>query len=209
MTISGAGLFKKIVSINIIKQKLPNCINSRNQKAREVEFMNINITGRKVILKDAFKQRVNLKLSKLEKFFEEDAQAFVTVSVEKERQIVEVTVKNKGMFFRAEETTKDMRLSFDNAVDSLVRQINKNKVRLSKRLKAGAFAGENLEDGEDLRKVRVKRFAIKPMSVDEAILQMDLLGHEFFTFVNEENESVNVVYKRRGGGYGVLEPVID
>lgn len=171
--------------------------------------MNITITARRITLKDAFKQRVDLKLSKLEKFFDDDAEAFVTVSVEKERQTVEVTVKNKGMIFRAEETTKDMRLSFDDAVDSLVRQINKNKVRLSKRLKAGAFEGESFEDEEEARKVRVKRFAIKPMSVDEAILEMDLLGHEFFTFINQENESVNVVYKRRGGGYGVLEPVID
>jgi putative sigma-54 modulation protein len=170
--------------------------------------MNITITGRKLTIKETFKQRVEKKLSKLEKFFEDDADAHVTVSVEKERQTVEVTIKNKGMIYRAEETTKDMLFSFDNAVDSLSRQINKNKVKLVKRLKAGAFEGESMEPESDYGEVRVKRFSVKPMSVDEAILQMNMLGHEFFTFISEENETVRVVYKRSGGGYGVLEPTI-
>lgn len=170
--------------------------------------MNISITGRKIVVKEAFKQRVEKKLGKLDKFFEEDAEAYVTVKVEKERQTVEVTVKNKGMIYRAEETTKDMLNSFDTAVDSLVRQIRKNKVKLEKRLKAGAFEGETMTPVEEDSEVRVKRFKVKPMSVEEAILQMDLSGHEFFTYIDDESESVNVVYKRRGGGYGVLEPVL-
>lgn len=170
--------------------------------------MNISITGRKITIKNAFKERVEKKLSKLEKFFEDDAQAFVTVSVEKERQTVEITVKNKGMIYRAEETSKDMLISFDNAVDALVRQINKNKVRLVKRLKEGAFEGEPDEPESDYSEVRMKRFAVKPMSIDEAILQMNMLDHEFFTFLNEESNIISVVYKRRGGGYGVLEPSV-
>jgi ribosomal subunit interface protein len=171
--------------------------------------MNITIIGRKVTIKNAFKERAEKKLEKLERYFEDDAQAFVTVSVEKERQIVEVTVKNKGMIYRAEETSKDMLVSFDDAVSALVRQINKNKTRLEKRLKAGAFEGAAAVEPEaSYGEVRRKRFSVKPMSVDEAILQMNLLGHEFFTFLDEESEIISVVYKRSGGGYGVLEPSV-
>lgn len=170
--------------------------------------MNITITGRKLTIKEAFKQRVEKKLSKFEKYFEDDAVAHVTVSIEKERQTVEITIKNSGMIYRAEETTKDMLISFDNAVDSLARQINKNKIKLAKRLKAGAFDGESMESEDNYGEVRVKRFSVKPMSVDEAILQMNMLDHEFFTFISEETETVSVVYKRKGGGYGVLEPTI-
>nr|PZM87787.1 MAG: ribosome-associated translation inhibitor RaiA [[Clostridium] cellulosi] len=171
--------------------------------------MKIIITGRKVTVKDAFKERVEKKLNKLDKFFDEDALAYVTVSVEKERQTVEVTVKYKGMIYRAEETTKDMFNSFDNAVDALVRQINKNKARLVKRLREGAFEGEEIGPEEDYGEIRVKRFSVKPMSVDEAILEMNMLNHEFFTFLNEESDNICVVYKRRGGGYGVLEPILN
>jgi putative sigma-54 modulation protein len=171
--------------------------------------MNITITGRKVTLKNTFKERVEKKLSKIEKFFEEDAQVHVTVSVEKERQTVEITVRNKGMIYRAEETSKDMLVSFDDAVDALIRQIDKNKTKLVKRLKAGAFDGEAMEPEEDIGEVRLKCFPVKPMNVDEAILEMDMLGHEFFAFLNEESETICVVYKRRSGGYGVLEPLID
>jgi putative sigma-54 modulation protein len=170
--------------------------------------MNITITGRKITLKNTFKERVEKKLSKLEKFFEEDAQVHVTVSVERGRQTVEITVKNKGMIYRAEETSKDMLISFDNAVDALTRQINKNKAKLVKRLKAGAFEGEIIEPEEDNGEVRIKRFSVKPMSIDEAILEMDMLGHEFFTFLNEETDTICVVYKRHDESYGVLEPSI-
>ncbi len=168
--------------------------------------MNIIITGRKVILKEAFKQRVEQKLRKLDKFFEEDAEAHVTVRVERERQIVEVTVRNRGMIYRAEESTKDMLSSFDSAVDVLVRQINGNKARLAKRLRAGAFEGEQLGQPEDYGEIRIKRFPVKPMSVEEAILQMDMLGHAFFTFMDADTQQIRVAYKRRDGGYGILVP---
>lgn len=171
--------------------------------------MNITITGRKITLKNAFKERVEKKLSHLEKFFEEDAQVHVTVSIEKERQTVEITVKNKGMIYRAEETSNDMLVSFDDAVDALTRQINKNKSKLIKRLKEGAFDGETIEPEASYGEVRMKRFSVKPMSIDEAILEMNMLGHEFFTFLNEDSEKISVVYKRHDGGYGVLEPSID
>jgi putative sigma-54 modulation protein len=170
--------------------------------------MNITIIGRKVTLKNAFKERVEKKLQKFEKFFDDDAEAHVTVRVEKERQIVEITIRNKGLIFRAEETSKDMLKSFDDAVDSLFRQINKNKSKLVKRLKVGAFDGEPVEDDANYDDVRVKRFAVKPMSVDEAILQMNMLDHEFFTFLNDENNTFCVVYKRHDNSYGVLEPTL-
>ena len=171
--------------------------------------MKLTITGRKVDLKDIFKNRVEKKLEKFRKFFEEEAQAFVTVSVNKDRQTVEITIKNKGIIYRSEETTRDMQFSLDNAVDSLMRQINKNKARLEKRLREGAF--EDIPAGPaetEYEIVKIKTFPVKPMNIEEAILQMNLIGHEFYTFLNEETESMSVVYRRRDGGYGVLEPVL-
>lgn len=173
------------------------------------DHMKTTITGRKITLKDAFKERVEKKLSKFNKFFEEDAQAYVTVTLEAERQTVEITIKNKGMIYRAEETTKDMQFSLDNAVDSIMRQITKNKVRLEKRLRAGAFEDiEPVTAAPEFDVVKVKSFAVKPMSVEEAILQMNLIGHEFFAFLNDQTDTVNVVYKRHVGGYGLLEPTL-
>ncbi|HEX3026735.1 MAG TPA: ribosome-associated translation inhibitor RaiA [Clostridia bacterium] len=171
--------------------------------------MKITITGRKVTLKDRFKERVEKKLEKFERFFDEETEAFVTVTLEKERQTVEITIRYKGMIYRAEETTGDMLYSFDNAVDALMRQIRKNKARLEKRLKEGAFeeAPEDSDKKSKFNIVRVKKFAVKPMDFEEAVLQMNLLGHEFFAFLNEETYQVNVVYKRHDGSYGVLEPV--
>jgi len=170
----------------------------------------ITVTGRKVTLKDSFKERIEKKLSKFQKFFEEDAQAFVTVTVEGDRQTVEITIKNKGMFFRSEETTKDMQFSLDNAADSLLRQITKNKNRLEKHLRVGAYEGmsESVVPPADFEVVKVKTFSVKPMDIEEAILQMNLLGHEFFTFLNDQTNTVNIVYKRRDGGYGLLEPTL-
>jgi putative sigma-54 modulation protein len=172
--------------------------------------MKITISGRKVTLKDAFKERVEKKLGKFEKFFEEDAQAYVTVTLEGDRQTVEITIKNKGMFYRAEETTKDMLFSLDNAADSMLHQITRNKSRLEKRLKAGAFEDmpEAAVKETKFEVVKFKKFIVKPMDVEEAILQMNLIGHEFFTFLNDQTNVVNVVYRRREGGYGVLEPTL-
>ena len=172
--------------------------------------MKTTISGRKVALKDAFKERIEKRLGKFDKFFEEDAQAHVTVTVEGERQTVEITIKNKGMFYRAEETTKDMQFSLDNAADSMMRQITRNKARLEKRLRAGAFEDmpETVSNSPEFDVVKVKTFAVKPMNVEEAILQMNLIGHEFFAFLNDQTNTVNVVYRRRVGGYGILEPTL-
>jgi putative sigma-54 modulation protein len=134
------------------------------------------------------------------------------MSVEKNRQIVEITISFNGVLFRAEVSNDHMYASIDKAIDILERQIRKNKTRLEKRLKAGAFKNEEgiavvSEDEEfEFKVVRSKRFAVKPMPIEEAILQMNLLGHEFFVFSNSDSKQVNVVYRRKDGNYGVIEP---
>ena len=140
----------------------------------------------------------------------------VTFSIERGRHIAEVTVRNNGMFYRVTESTGDMYASIDSAVASIERQIRKNKTRLEKRLREGAFEREyrpadailTPEDEEepDYRIVRTKRFAMKPMTPEEAVLQMNLLNHEFFAFKNQDADNAfSVVYKRKNGGYGLIE----
>lgn len=170
--------------------------------------MTITISSRKATLKDAFKERVGKKLQKLDRFFEEDAEASVTVTVEKERQTVEVTVRAGGMVFRSEKTAPDMFDSLEAAVDMIVRQITSNKSKLEKRLKVNAFNDAVFAEGmaeQEFRVVRTKKVPIKPMDVEEAVLQMNLSGHEFFVFTNSASGEVNVVYKRKNGDYGLIE----
>ncbi|MBC8585015.1 ribosome hibernation-promoting factor, HPF/YfiA family [Youxingia wuxianensis] len=176
--------------------------------------MNITITARKTSVRDSFKERIEKKLSKLDRFFDDNAKAIVTVTNEGDRETVEVTIQSQGMFYRAEKTTSDRFDSLEAVIDSLFRQIVKNKNKLAKRLRESAFDASNIEAGEEMEVdtgafdvVRVKRFSLRPMDVDEAILQMNLLGHEFFVFLNAETSETNVVYKRHNGTYGVLEPV--
>ena len=135
---------------------------------------------------------------------------------EGDRETVEVTIQSRGMFYRAERTTSDRFDSLEAVVDSLFRQIVKNKNKLEKRLRETAFDAPNLEAGEEHESEvgeyhieRIKRFDMRPMDVNEAILQMNLLGHEFFLFLNAETNGVNVIYKRHNGTYGLIEPVID
>ena len=172
-----------------------------------VNSMKITITGRKVNLKDSFKERVEKKLSKFEKFFEDDSEAFVTVHVEPGRHTVEITVKDiGGMIYRAEETAEDMLDALEKVCDVLFRQICRNKNRLERRLKAGAFEDiEALDEEEGFKIVRSKNFEMKPMGVEEAILQMNMLGHMFFLFYNMDSDCVCVVYKRKDSGYGLIE----
>ncbi|WP_040196122.1 ribosome hibernation-promoting factor, HPF/YfiA family [Candidatus Soleaferrea massiliensis] len=175
--------------------------------------MNITYTARKVTLKDSFKERVERKLKKLDRFFSDDTTAVVIVSLEKDRQTVEITIKSHGMTFRAEKTTPDMFDSLEAVVDMLVKQIVKNKTKLSKRTHDNAFMKEledydvgEVEDSKEYKIVRNKKFYIKPMDEEEAILQMNILGHSFFMFRNVHTEEINVVYRRNDGNYGLLEP---
>ncbi len=182
--------------------------------------MTITYTARKVNLRDNFKVRVEKKLAKFKKIFSDDAVANVVVTVEKNRQTVEITVRDNRMVYRAESTQSEMNDALDRAVDILTRQIRKNKTRLEKRIKTGSIeeltaelAAEVTEPAEeaedDYKIVRKKQILIKPISVDEAILEMNMVNHDFFMFINAETDEVNVVYKRADGNYGVLEPTAD
>jgi len=151
------------------------------------------------------------KISKLDRLFRNEAEAFVTFSLERGRHRAEITIKNNGMFYRANELTNDMYASVDSGVAAIERQIRKNKTRLEKRLREGALEREVVpsyepaEEPEEFDIVRSKRFSIKPMSPEEAILQMNLLEHEFFVFRNdEEGGAISVVYRRIDGGYGLI-----
>ena len=153
------------------------------------------------------------KISKIERLFKNEAEAFVTFSVERGRFLAEITIKNNGMFYRASELTNDMYASVDSGVAAIERQIRRNKTRLEKKLREGAleiealpvFASADEDEADEFKIVRRKSFSIKPMGVEEAILQMNLLGHEFFVFRNmDEDEAVSVVYKRKQGGYGLI-----
>ena len=172
--------------------------------------MKIVITGRKCSPRESFKERAEKKLAKVERFFGDEAEAKITATVEKSGQTVEITVINNGMIFRAQERAENMNDALDKCVDSLVRQIRKNKTKLEKRMRSAAF--DELNDGADVADekeydlVRTKHVAVKPQTVDEAILQMNMLGHEFYMFINEATCLVSVVYCRIDGGYGLLEP---
>ena len=180
--------------------------------------MKFVFTDKKVSLPNAIHAYAEKKVGKLDRFFKEDATASITFSVEKERlNRVEITIRSSGTIFRVSESTSDMHASIDAAVTTLERQIRKNKTRLERRLRQGAFeramdegeissfAPEEPEEGE-YRIVRSKTFPIKPMTREEAILQMNLLGHSFFAFKDEESDGAfAVVYRRYDGDYGLIE----
>lgn len=173
--------------------------------------MKITYTARKVNLKDNFKELCEKKLAKFQKIFSEDAEASVVVTLYKNRQTVEVTVKDNGMVFRAEDTQDEMNDALDKVVDILGRQMRKNKTRLARRLRdntadfAVLLPEEDIED-EQKFDIRTKTIPIKPVSVEEAILQMNMLDHDFFVFINADTDETNVVYKRKNNTYGLLEP---
>ena len=176
--------------------------------------MKITITGRKCSPRDSFKDHAEKKLAKIERFFGPDLEAKVTVTVEKSSQIVEITVNNNGMVFRAQERAENMNEALDKCVDTLIRQIRKNKTRIEKKLRASnfdAFAdeAEAVPEEVEFELVRTKTISLKPQSVEEAILQMNLVGHQFYVFLNEESGDVNVVYKRNDEGYGLIVPEVE
>lgn len=178
-----------------------------------VDSMRITITGRNIELTAGIKEAVKEKLSKLEKYFKPDTDVNVTLSVEKERQKIEVTIPTKGHTIRAEEISNDMYVSIDLVEETLERQLIKYRTKIiSKKMNAAAnFKAEYLEDkyedeDEEIKIVRSKRYDLKPMYPEDACIQMELLGHDFFVFVNAETDEVNVVYKRKSNTYGIIEP---
>ncbi|MGX8711156.1 MAG: ribosome hibernation-promoting factor, HPF/YfiA family [bacterium] len=175
--------------------------------------MKITVTGRKVNLRDNFKELAAKKLSRFDRVFDDDAQANVVVTLERNRQTVEITIKSRGMIYRAEATDFEMNDALDQVVSALGRQIRKNKTRLEKEIHSAAldqYVQDYLhtaeEDDSEYKIVRTKHFFVKPLSTEEAILQMNLLGHQFFMFRDEQSGEINVVYKRKDGNYGLLEP---
>lgn len=176
--------------------------------------MKISYIGKKTIIKDTFKEYAEKKLSKLEKFFGDDPTATVVVSNHNEEETVEVTIKSHGIFFRAEKTSDDRTVSMDLALDVLTNQIVKNKTRLEGKLRGAIpeLLEEAIKDyepvGQDVL-VKTKKFYIGVMDVEEAILQMNMLDHEFFMFRDGDSGDVNVVYRRKDGNYGLLEPIQD
>lgn len=168
--------------------------------------------GKNYKLNDNLKEVSEKKLGKLDKYFSEDIECKVTYSQEKNFRKVEVTIMIPGAILRAEESTDDMYTSIDKVVDALVSQIRKHKTRLERRFTSSeSIRFENIPEIEepevDVSKiVKIKTFGVKPMSADEAILQMELIGHNFYVFLDAETDLVKVVYKRKDGNYGMLEP---
>ncbi len=171
--------------------------------------MKITTTGRKINVTDGLRSYTEKKLLKLDKFFNENSAAQVTLSVQKDDHIIEVTIYHEGMIFRAEVRDADMYAAIDRVVDVLERQIRKQKTRLEKKLREGAFDSADspagYEEESEFRVVKIKKHETKPMSVEEAILQMNLLGHSFYVFSNAETLDKEVVYKRKDGNYGLIE----
>lgn len=183
--------------------KLPN--------KKERDHMRYIIYGKNLEVSEGLKQAINDKFSKLEKFFTPETEVQITLSVQKDNQTVEATIPMKGTILRAEQTSTDMYASIEMAVDVLERMIRKYKTKITNYGKGeGRFTDEFLEEDVDnhetVKITRSKRFAIKPMDVEEACVQMELLGHSFFVFRNAQTFEVNVVYKRKDKTYGLIEP---
>lgn len=175
--------------------------------------MNANITAIKTTVKPSFKDRAEKKLSKFDRFFDGNTEALIKVMAAHGEETVEITIVHKGIIFRAQRSGEDRNDALDDVVDVLFRQIVKNKRRLEKSFDKAAFANIGDEYTPDDQQddvfeiVRTKRFAVKPMDVSEAILQMNMLGHNFFAFLNADDGVVDIVYKRDHGDYGLIELV--
>ncbi len=173
--------------------------------------MKINITGKNIEMTEGLKAAVEEKIGKLDKYFAPDTKAKVTLSVEKERQKIEVTIPVKGNIIRSEQVSDDMYVSIDLVQEVIERQLKKYKNKIIDKQQnavsfSKAFVEKDYDDDEEIKIVRTKRFDIKPMYPEDACVQMELLGHDFFVFCNAETDQVNVVYKRKGHTYGLIEP---
>ena len=170
--------------------------------------MRYTISGKNINITPGLKDAVESKLGKLERYFSPDTEVQVTLSVEKGRQKIEVTIPVKGSIIRAEQDSSDMYVSVDLVEEIIERQIKKYKTKIvDKKQSALAFSEAFLqEEAEQEETVKTKRFAMKPMDAEEACVQMELLGHNFFMFLNADTNEVNVVYKRKGNSYGLIEP---
>lgn len=176
--------------------------------------MRISYTTKKMTLKSTTKDHVEKKLGKMDKFFDGEAEASVVFRIDSGRVTCELTIRNNAMVYRAEDSSIDIIEAFDTAFDIIVRRIRRQKTKLEKRLRPAAFNAYSSEldlppepdDTDEYHVVRHKQISLKPLSVQEAILQMEMLGHQFFVFRNDETSLISVVYKRNDGNYGLIEP---
>jgi putative sigma-54 modulation protein len=176
----------------------------------QVKVMKITVWGKQMNVRESLEILIRKKLHKFDKFFGDDTEAAVTCKVRKDAKIIEITILYGSTVFRAEAESDTFITALDRAAEGLERQIRKNKTRLEKQMRSGAFVIEEEDDDEFEEEgdfeIRVKSFPFKPMSPEEAILQMNLLGHDFFAFTDAAVGDVCVVYKRKGGGYGMIVP---
>lgn len=172
--------------------------------------MSIVVRGKNIEITPALKDYVVKRVSKITKYFDSLGEITALLTVEKGRHMIELTVPINGIMLRGEEATADMYTSIDLVVDKIEKQIEKYKTKISRRLKGNNFKGElvttNVPEDDGLKVVKTKRFPVKPMDVEEAILQMNLINHDFFVFTNSETEEANVLYRRKDGNYGLIEP---
>ena len=174
--------------------------------------MKLQITAKKMQVPQTFNEYADKKLTKLDRFFGDEADAKLTVSAFKDDIIIELTVKYENLIFRAEQRAKDKNDALDACVDKIIRQIRKNKTKVEKRLKANAFDVQDSETVEEQSRYEIikrKKFTLRPMNEEESILQMNMLDHNFFMFKNGDTGEINVVYKRGDGNYAILEPSKD
>lgn len=168
------------------------------------------ISGKNMTVTDELKSAVYDKLGKLEKYFKSDTVAYVMMSVQKQRQKIEVTIPLKGHTIRAEQSSDDMYVSLDLVEEIIVRQIRKYKTKLTRHnrhdFQPDFVEAPDIAEEEDVNIIRTKKFAVKPMSPEEACVEMELLGHSFFVFRNADTNEVNVVYKRKENNFGLIEP---
>lgn len=183
-----------------------------NTEQKGMGIMKFIILGKNIEVTEGLKSAVEDKIGKLEKYFTPETEVHVTLSVEKDRQKIEVTIPVKGNIIRSEQVSNDMYVSIDLVEEIIERQLKKYKNKLvdKKQDAVNYFKKEYVEndyvEDEEVKIIRTKRFDIKPMYPEDACIQMELLGHGFYVFVNADTDQVNVVYKRKGGTYGIIEP---
>ncbi|MDU2063544.1 MAG: ribosome-associated translation inhibitor RaiA [Sporomusaceae bacterium] len=174
--------------------------------------MKMNVRGKNIEITPALREYVEKRVGKITKYFDGIGDISAILKVEKGQHIVEVTVPVNGMLLRGEESTNDMYTSIDLVVDKIEKQIEKYKTKISRKMRGGSFKSELVpapvpeEKSEEFKLVRTKRFAVKPMTTEEAILQMNLIHHDFYVFRDADSEEVNVIYRRKDGNYGLIEP---
>ena len=169
------------------------------------------ISGKNIDVTEGLKEAIYEKIGKLERYFTPETEVHVTLSVEKERQKIEITIPMKGNIVRAEQVSNDMYVSIDLVEEVIERQLRKYKNKIVDKQQAAAnfqkeYIDRDYEEDDEVKIIRTKKFGIKPMYPEDACVQMELLGHNFFVFFNAETEQVNVVYKRKGNTYGLIEP---